>query len=121
VSVTIDVPSARTNVPFVTDILKSPDVLHAKAHPKATFRSTRITGSGNNAKIDGMLTLKGITKPATLNAKLFRPKGTAANDKSNLIFKITGQIDRRAFNADAYAKEVGPKIDLNITAYVKAR
>ena len=70
VSVTIDVASLNSNHAERDKHLKSGDFLDVAAHPKATFESTSITPSGDGkAKISGNLTLRGVTKPITIDAE----------------------------------------------------
>ena len=48
--------------------LHSPDFFHVKAFPVITFASDAIEiTSDNTAKINGRLTIKGLTQPVTLN------------------------------------------------------
>lgn len=46
--------------------LKSPEIFDAAAHPAITFKSTKVTKSGNDLLVDGDLTLRGVTKPTTI-------------------------------------------------------
>jgi len=71
ISVTIDPRSITSDNPppgFV-DIMRN-DFLQAPTHPEITFRSTRVERTGpNTARITGDLTLLGVTKPVTLEAR----------------------------------------------------
>ncbi len=49
--------------------LKSADFFDAEQYPTLNFKSTKIEGDGNEYQITGDLTIKGITKPVTLNAE----------------------------------------------------
>jgi hypothetical protein len=46
------------------------DVLHARKHPRIEFRSTRVAAEGEGYRIEGELSLHGVTRPIT--AKLGR-------------------------------------------------
>ena len=46
--------------------LKSADYFDVENYPIATFASTGVRESGNNCVLDGDFTLKGITKPVSL-------------------------------------------------------
>jgi polyisoprenoid-binding protein YceI len=50
--------------------LRSPDFFAADSFPVIRFRSTRIERSGDNAKIYGDLTLRGVTRPVVLEGAL---------------------------------------------------
>ncbi|SHF03420.1 Polyisoprenoid-binding protein YceI [Litoreibacter ascidiaceicola] len=124
IDVEVDVRRARTGFIFATEALKAATVLDAKAHPTIRFRSTaiRLNGKGrlsDGARIDGLLTIKGITKPVTLQAALFRQAGTQAGDLSQLSFQLKGRISRAAFGAAGFADLVADEIDLDIIARVK--
>ena len=124
VDVTVDVRKARTGFIFATEALKAASVLNAKKYDNIRFTSTRIrlNGAGqlsDGAKIDGNLTIRGITRPVTLNAALFRQRGSEAGDLSRLSFRINGTVSRSAFGASGYANLVDDTVQLNIVARVK--
>lgn len=53
--------------------LKSPDFFNVKAHPQITFKSKSVKKVGDNLyKIDGDLTLNGVTKPQSIEFKRAR-------------------------------------------------
>lgn len=123
VDVTVDVRRAKTGFFFATEALKGESVLNAKKFGTIRFVSTRIRlgGSGqlsDGAKIDGNLTIRGVTRPVTLNAVLFRQSGTQAGDLSKLGFKLTGSVSRKAFGATGYPDLVDDKVLINILARV---
>jgi polyisoprenoid-binding protein YceI len=50
--------------------LKSPDFLHVEQHPTITFKSKKVTRTGDDEwKIVGDLTIHGVTKEVVLNAE----------------------------------------------------
>ena len=50
--------------------LKSPDFFDAQKHPTLTFKSTRVEHvGGNEYKVYGDLTIRGVTKPVVFNAE----------------------------------------------------
>ena len=59
--------------------LKSPDFFDTAKFPTASYEITKVTeaaaGGDYNTVLDGNLTLKGITKPATFNANVKVDKG----------------------------------------------
>ena len=47
--------------------VKSADFLDVDKYPTATFRSTNVRANGDNYAVDGEFTLKGVTKPVSLD------------------------------------------------------
>lgn len=73
--------------------LKSPDFFDAENHPKLSFESTSIKADGSDYKVEGNLTLRGVTKPVTLDVEF----GGIQNDmygRTVAGFEITGKIKR---------------------------
>lgn len=123
VDVSVDVRAARTGLIFATEALKAASVLDARTHPTIRFQSTAIRPNNPRnlsagGKIDGLLTIRGITKPVTLDAALFRQQGTAAGDLSRLSFRISGSVNRSDFGATGYSDIVADTIELDIAARV---
>ena len=54
----------------LTGHLKSPDFFDVEKHPTAIFETTSITGSGDNSKVTGKLTMHGETKEISFPAKI---------------------------------------------------
>ncbi|WP_147106573.1 YceI family protein [Tateyamaria sp. syn59] len=120
-----DVRRARTGLIFATEALKSASVLDAATHPTAQFRSTRVQlgPSGrisDGATLDGDLTLRGVTRNVRFDAGLFRQRGSAAEDFSQLTVILNGRVDRRDFGATGYADLVDNSVDIDITAEISA-
>lgn len=70
VNVTINTGSVDTNHAERDKHLRSADFLNAAKFPQATYVSTGVTKDGDELKVNGNLTLNGVTKPVTLEAKL---------------------------------------------------
>lgn len=123
VDVTLNVAGARTGLIFATEALKARTVLDAAAHPTIRFRSTAVRARNPadlsaGGEIDGLLTIRGVTRPVTLQAALFRQQGTAEGDLRQLSFRISGQLRRSDFGASGYADIVDDIITLDIAARV---
>ena len=118
VTVTIDASSARMGLPFATDAMKSDKVLDTKAHPRIGFESTKLSASGQKATVTGKITIRGVTRPLTLAAQIFRPKGSAEGERDHLIIRLTGTIHRSDFGAAGFADMVGDDVRLDITAHI---
>lgn len=118
VNVRLQTQSATGGFVFGTQAMRSAKILNAKDFPTITFNSTAITGGGNTAKIKGNVTIRGVTRPLTLDAKLFRPRGRAPNDLSNLIIRLNGTLNRFDFGANGYPDQVGPDLTIKIDANI---
>jgi polyisoprenoid-binding protein YceI len=125
-TVTADIRNVSSGLVFVTQAIKSPELLDAAKHPIVRFVSTRIRlGSAGRisegAVIEGNLTLRGVTRPIALQAKLSRPAGTPPDDLSVLFIQLNGTISRADFGAAGYAGLADDAVDLNIRAEIRAR
>lgn len=119
VSVTLDARGARAGFFLATQAMQGPQVLDTATHPAITFRSTAITGTPRAARIEGLLTARGVTRPVTLTAGLYRTPDTDPATLDSLTVLLTGEIDRHAFGASGYPDLVGPMIALRILARVE--
>jgi len=118
VAVAVDAAHATTSNPLATAAMTGPSVLDTAAHPTIAFESTSVRRAGDGAEITGNLTLRGVTRPVTLNAVIYRQKGTAPGDRSNLSILLTGAISRSAFGASGFAGQVGDEVRLKILARI---
>jgi polyisoprenoid-binding protein YceI len=71
----IDVNSINTQDQQRDAHLKSADFLDVEKFPTMTFQSTRVTADGDGMKIEGNLTIHGVTKPVTLAVEEVSPEG----------------------------------------------
>ncbi|WP_348540028.1 YceI family protein [Shimia sp. R11_0] len=118
IDVTLSPAQAKAGFIFATEALKGARVLDVSNHPTIRFVAREISGTIHGAQVTGDLTIRGVTRPVTLAAQLFRQRGTEAGDLNNLSILLTGQLDRRVFGAVGYPDLVGPNIDLRILARV---
>jgi polyisoprenoid-binding protein YceI len=121
VDVVLDVTGAKASFPFAAQALKGPKVLAAKEHPQMTFESTSVKRAGEAADVSGNLTIRGVTRPVTLKAQIFRPQGSAADDHSHLTVKLTGRVNRSDFGATGWSDMVGDEVRIIITARIDAK
>lgn len=121
VSVALDVTGATASFPFAAQALKGPKVLDAKAHPRMSFVSTSVRRMGDAAEVTGDITIRGVTKPITLKAQLFRPNGSDPGDLEHLTLRLTGHVLRSDFGATGWSDMVGDEVRIIITAKVDAQ
>ncbi|HEY4369444.1 MAG TPA: YceI family protein [Steroidobacteraceae bacterium] len=100
-SVTIDPRSLDLNnpPPGFKDTLLGPDWLDAAKYPQMTFRSTSVALTTPNAmRIEGELTLHGITHPVTLDATFNGGyAGQPLDPHARIGFSAHGSIKRSDF------------------------
>ena len=92
-----DVNSISTNQPDRDKHLKSADFFDAENHPEITFESIEIAHvDGNQYKMTGNLTMRGITKTITLDVEY---GGTMVDPWGNTKagYEITGKVNRHDF------------------------
>lgn len=125
VDVSVNVAGARTPLIFATRALLGPDVLNATKYPVIRFASDRVELASDGrlsggARLHGKLTMRGQTRPITLNANLYRAQGSDPSDLSQLQIRLSGQVSRSAFGASGYANLVADTVELDIRAVINA-
>ena len=120
ISFEIDVNSINTDNQKRDGHLKSEDFFYTEKYPKMTFHSTSFRKiKGNKYRLKGNLTMRGVTKPITLDVKF----GGIANDgygNTKAGFIIKGVINRIDFGVAWNAKTehggwtVGEEVELVI-------
>ena len=92
----IDVSSIDTGMAARDAHLRSADFFEAETFPELTFRSTSIKARGDGYKIEGDLTIRGETRPVTLDAEI---GGVVANMQGGrrAAFSATTKISRKAW------------------------
>jgi polyisoprenoid-binding protein YceI len=124
VSATLDVSAIDTKNDDRNKDLRSGDWFDVAAYPTGAFKSTDISGT-DAAKfvISGNLTLHGITKPVTLQARL-EGKGVGGRGEKRVAYSATGTIHRRDFGlANAATNATGDLVvgeDADISIEVEA-
>ncbi len=91
---TADLNQVTTNSDMRDGHLKKADMFDVEKHPTMTFKSTSIKSEGpKKFKVMGDLTIKGVTKPCTLDLTLLGI-GKNRDGKKLAGFKATGTIKR---------------------------
>ena len=125
VDVTVTAARARTGLIFITQAMTSPKVLNTAQFPTIRFVSRRITlGAAERisegARITGDLTLRGVTRSITLQAALYRQRGTAPDDLRQLDVVLSGELNRNQFGASGFPNLVADTVALDIRARIIA-
>ncbi len=119
VDVAVDVAGAEAGFPFASQAMKGPKVLDARRFPQIHFTSTQVRPQGNDAVIDGNITVRGVTRPISLVAQIYRQRGTAPSDLTQLAVLLTGALNRSEFGADGWSDMAGDQVRLRILAYIQ--
>lgn len=112
----IDTKSIDTGITDRDNHLRSDDFFASEKFPKMTFEMTSYKADGDEGKISGNLTIRGITKPVTLEVEDISVLG------SKMGFSLEGKINRQDFDLKwnkaielggvAVANEVKIKVDI---------
>ncbi|AGH53640.1 TPA: YceI family protein [Legionella pneumophila] len=117
VNVTIKVDDIVTGIPELDKHLKGKLFFDTKQFPTATFVSNRVEVMGKNkAKVYGMLTLHGVTKPIILNVILNKAGINLLNDRETAGFSATTSLKRSDYGIKALIPEVGDDVEIEIEA-----
>lgn len=104
ISVTIDPNSISSDNPppgFI-DIMRGPMFLDAAQYPTISYRSSRVERTGpNTARIIGDLTLHGVTRPLTLEARFNGGyEGMHLDPNARIGLSARGVFNRSEFGMD---------------------
>lgn len=93
---TADIDSINTNNEQRDGHLKSPDFFDAANHPQLIIKADGLEGDGENRKLNGTLTMRGVTKPISLKVEF----GGVAKDpwgNTKAGFTLSGIVNRKEF------------------------
>ena len=114
VSIVIDTASINTGFKKRDDHLRSPDFFNAVEFPEITYKSTKVTFKGKSkATIMGNLTIKGVTKPVTLNVTHIKCGAHPFNKKQVCGFDANSSIKRSDFGIKYGLPGIGDEIKLS--------
>lgn len=95
-----DIDSINTNNEQRDGHLRTGDFFDAAQYPKLIFKSTSLEKQGGDVyKLNGNLTLHGVTKPITMSAEY----GGASNDfygNSKIGFALSGSLHRKDYGLE---------------------
>ena len=94
-TLTADIASIDTDNSMRDGHLQGEKFFDAEKNPKLTFKSTSLKKLADKKfEMKGNLTMKGITKPATMMLTITGPITDARSGKPKVGIKVTGTIDR---------------------------
>ena len=76
--------------------LQSPDFFDAEQHPVIRFSATDLSLEGEDVSVDGELTIKGVTRPATVTGSITQPV-TDPYGRERIGLRLTTTLDRTEF------------------------
>lgn len=116
VEVTIPLSGLNSHVPNFDDHLRSDDFFNAAKFPNITFKSTSVKQAGENKlSVTGNLTIKGITKPVTLDVRINKIGVQPMARREAAGFEATTAIMRSDFDLGKYAPNVSDEVKLSFT------
>jgi polyisoprenoid-binding protein YceI len=114
-SVDMPINTIHTTIAALDEEFQTKAWFDAATYPTAHFESTKVTANGNNATIEGNLTIKGNTKPATIHASFAAAGKNPFSQKETVSFNGTASIKRSEFGLGNAVPLVADQVDLTIT------
>ncbi len=96
VSVEIVAASVDTRDAKRDEHLKSADFFDVETYPTLTFTSTKVEPKGDDLRIEGDLTIHGVTKPVVLEAE-FNGQGANPWGQQVISYSASTKINRKDF------------------------
>ena len=117
VMVTIPVAALSTGVPDLDVDFRSADFFNVPQFPTATFRSAKVEKLvvADHLKVTGDLSLRGLTKPVTLDVTINKVGIDSRNKLPTVGFDATATVDRSDFGLGLYVPLVSDEIRIHIT------
>ncbi|MBV8801740.1 MAG: polyisoprenoid-binding protein [Gammaproteobacteria bacterium] len=117
VNVTIHVADMITGIPALDKHLKGQLFFDVEKYPNATFVSDKITKTGKDtAKIHGILTIRGVSKPITLDVKLNKMGISPITNKETVGFTASTTLKRSDFGITTLLPGLGDDVKIDIEA-----
>ncbi len=115
VSVTMETDSLDSGVEKFDGHLASDKFFNAEKYPSITFVSTSVEDKGDGMlAIAGDLTIKGVTKPVSMDAKLNKAGTNPLKKVAALGFSANTTITRSDWDLGEHAPMVSDAVDISI-------
>jgi polyisoprenoid-binding protein YceI len=113
--VTIDAASLDINNEKLAAELRDKDAFDVATHPSISFKATKLEQKdASHGTITGDLTLRGVTKPITLDVALNGVGNHPMTQKATLGFSATGMLKRSDFGLVKWLPMVGEQVQIII-------
>ncbi|MEV2210902.1 YceI family protein [Streptomyces sp. NPDC050997] len=93
---------------------RSAELLDVEKRPTMTFRSTRVSGEGENWTVAGDLTIGDVTRPLTLAVELGGVVDFPLDQRRHAGFEATGEIRRGDFGLDFGTGLLGDVVKIHL-------
>ncbi len=114
IDISIDATSVNTDNDSRDNHLKKEEYFNVSNFPKIVFKSDKITQSGSGFKVQGKLTIKGISKdiqfPFKANAK-----------EGGYLFEGNFKINRRDFKVGGNSLVLGDEVNVSLSVFAKKK
>ena len=118
IDMVIDTKSVDSGSELFNGHIQAADLLDTADFPTATFKSTAVKFDGDTpTSIDGILTVKGISKPVTLKVTSFK-HALNMQKKDQVGADATVMIKRSDYKMDKFVPMVGD--DVTVTIAIEA-
>ncbi|WP_306478336.1 YceI family protein [Methyloversatilis sp.] len=115
VDISIDTTSVDTGFAVFDEHIQAEDFLDTAKHPTATFRSSKVVFSGDTpTAVEGVLTLRGVSRPVTLKVTSFQAMPHPILKKDAIGANATVTVKRTDFNMGKYAPHVGDDVTIDV-------
>jgi polyisoprenoid-binding protein YceI len=115
VDVTIDAKTVNTGYAKFNEHIQAEDFFHTAKYPTITFKSTKVMFEGDKpSKVEGNLTMKGVTKPVTLAVTAFHSGPHPIAKKDAIGGNATVKVMRSEFNMGKNAPFVSDEVLLTL-------
>ena len=120
-NVTFKTASIETLVPVFNGHMQGEKLFDSAKFPDATFKSTKFEKTGDKTgKVSGDLTIKGVTKPVTLDVTLNFAGSHPFSKKPTLGIAATTTVKRTDFGVSLAAPAVSDDITIEIQSELSA-
>ncbi|MEU1572108.1 YceI family protein [Streptomyces collinus] len=100
VSATVDLASVNTGNADRDAHVRASDLLNVEKRPTMTYRSTRVSGAGEDWTMEGELTIGDVTRPVSLAVEFGGLVDVPMDGSRHAGFEATGEIRRGDFGLD---------------------
>jgi polyisoprenoid-binding protein YceI len=115
--ITVRADSIRTNMSYFDEELASPKFFNAGKYPYITFTTERYEViSDSVGKLQGHVTIRGITKPLTLDVRINGAMEHPMMGKPVIGVSARGHVNRSDFDLDRAIPAVADRVDILIEA-----
>jgi len=116
VDVVVQTDSLDTGFAARDKDVKGAMFLDVAQYPQMHFRSTHVRREGDHLRIDGELTLHGVTRPLTLTAHVNQVAPNPFDKRPTVGFSATGSLKRSDFGIKQFVPVIGDEVAITIDA-----